>query len=748
MAISNTFNTSNQYIKYRIVVTENSYSIANNTSNVTVQVQAWRTNKGYTTDGNGTCYCIIDGATYSNSWKYNDGHAITYNSYTVLFSKTLTITHNANGAKSINVTAYINHATFDSGTNGFSVALTTIPRYATANQSLASKTETSIQINWSSDSTIDYVWYSINNGSTWTALDSVNASSGSYTISGLTANTTYNIKTRVRRKDSQLTTDSSALSVATYNYPYANSMPNFTIGNVLTIGLYNPLNRSVTVQIIGNDNSIVDTWTGTGTTIIGYNAATTINNFYASIPNSKTGTYKVKVVYGSSTITNTGGTYSINENECKPSITSGSYQDTNSSVIAITGNNQKIVRNQSIVQYTATGLTTKKSATISSCSVMVNGNSYNLSVSGTSATGGNAVIDSASNVTATFTLTDSRGLTATKNITINMLDWTLPSAIITCQRHNNFYSETDINVNADYSSLDGNNQITITYCYKKLTDSTYSSNYPLSDDVTSTFSIDNAYQWNVKVVVSDLFGSTTYNLTVPKGTPIIFFDRLLSSTGFNCFPQNDNSVEINDQDMLKRIAGYGEIANQVTGDWNTACGTASGIYMGVDLLNAPSSGWWYVLHIVHNNLYQRQIAFSFTDSKKIYSRTQDFGTWNNWTLLINPPKLLWTNSSPNSSFATQTINLNSDDYNLLKIYYKKTNSENNLSSVEIIKGYDTDIGYIDDSCVVFSRHVESVTDTSLEFGGGNRLMPNGTASVADDTRCIPLYIVGYKSDLF
>jgi hypothetical protein len=71
-------------------------------------------------------------------------------------------------------------------------------------------------MNWSSDSTIDYIWYSKNNGTNWTAIGSVNAKSGSYTISNLSPSTTYQIKTRVRRQDSQLTTDSAALSVSTY----------------------------------------------------------------------------------------------------------------------------------------------------------------------------------------------------------------------------------------------------------------------------------------------------------------------------------------------------------------------------------------------------------------------------------------------------------------------------------------------------------------------------------------------------
>lgn len=90
------------------------------------------------------------------------------------------------------------------------------PAYASVTQSLNSKTSSSIKINWSSDSTIDHIWYSINNGSSWVDAGAVNASSGNYNITGLSANTSYNIKTRVRRAGTTLTTDSTALSVTTY----------------------------------------------------------------------------------------------------------------------------------------------------------------------------------------------------------------------------------------------------------------------------------------------------------------------------------------------------------------------------------------------------------------------------------------------------------------------------------------------------------------------------------------------------
>ena len=396
-------------------------------------------------------------------------------------------THNTNGTFSDTLTLSGPIYTQTVTASG-EIVLPNIPRYGTSAQSLSSKEETTIKMNWSSDSTVDYIWYSTNNGSNWTAVGSVNATSGSYTISGLSANSTYNIKTRIRRKDSQLTTDSSSLSVTTYDYPHANSMPNFIIGNTLTIGLYNPLGRTVQIYFVCSDGTEVGGDTRSGTSISGYTGSTFTTPMYASIPNSKSASYKVRVKYGNvSNITKNGGTYSINENDCKPIIGSLTYKDTNSTTTDITGNNQQIIQNQSIVQYNATGLSAKNSATISSCKLVVNGNNYTLTVSGTTASGGNTKINSASNVTATLTLTDSRGLTATSSVSVNMLSWSLPTAIITTQRHNNFYSETDIKVDAQYSSLSSKNNITIKMRYKKTSDSTYSEYQTLSDNITRTF---------------------------------------------------------------------------------------------------------------------------------------------------------------------------------------------------------------------------------------------------------------------
>ena len=128
MANSSWFSTSNQYIKYRIEVTQNSQSVTNNKSNVTVKVWIYRTNTGYTTYGSGTCYCKINGTTYSAS--ITSSQKIT-NSGIYLFSKTLDIGHNSDGSKSLTCSAWISHSQFSSSEQSASFGLTTIGRKST-----------------------------------------------------------------------------------------------------------------------------------------------------------------------------------------------------------------------------------------------------------------------------------------------------------------------------------------------------------------------------------------------------------------------------------------------------------------------------------------------------------------------------------------------------------------------------------------------------------------------------------------
>lgn len=136
MATSGAMSTSNDRVKYKITITQNSQNVNSNTSNVTVSVRFYRTNTGYTTYGSGTVYCKINGTTYSAS--VTPSQKITNNGI-VLFTKTLNISHNADGTKTLTTSAWINLNTpLTSSEQSYSQALTTIPRATTPTLSASS----------------------------------------------------------------------------------------------------------------------------------------------------------------------------------------------------------------------------------------------------------------------------------------------------------------------------------------------------------------------------------------------------------------------------------------------------------------------------------------------------------------------------------------------------------------------------------------------------------------------------------
>lgn len=185
MAVSSTFSTTNQYVKYRIECTTNWQDIANNISNVTVKVFAWRTNTGYTTYGNGTCYCFIDSGS-NHSQAISSSQGIT-SSGVYIFNKTLNITHNADGTKNLSTAAYFDiPGVVSSSSNSASFTLTTIPRTSSVTcNSFYIGDSTTININRASSSFTHTLKY------TFGSLSGTIATKTSQTSVGWTAPTTF-----------------------------------------------------------------------------------------------------------------------------------------------------------------------------------------------------------------------------------------------------------------------------------------------------------------------------------------------------------------------------------------------------------------------------------------------------------------------------------------------------------------------------------------------------------------------------
>ena len=276
-----------------------------------------------------------------------------------------------------------------------------------------------------------------------------------------------------------------------------------------------------------------------------------LNSIYSSTTTAKTVTLSFTLqTYDGSTLLGTSDPVNktLNINDSNPTIGNVTYRDSNNNTVNITTNNQYIIRNNSILEVTINNLTALNDATLASITVAGGGVSQTRNLSGTSdsrevITLG--TLNQSSNFSLTVTLTDSRGYTATKSINVLVYDYNLPTATITALRVDNYYTSTNVTVNANYSSIGGHNTLSITAQYKKTSESSYGAAVTLSDGVTSTLSLDNNYEWNLKVIVADSLGSTTYNLIIGRGLPIWFVDRLLSSVGINCFPLENDSLEVN-----------------------------------------------------------------------------------------------------------------------------------------------------------------------------------------------------------
>ena len=520
----------------------NSYSIDKSTSNITITVNVQRID-GYTgetawnLEDKPTVTLTVGGSNKTPTISYID----TRNQNLCTFATwTGDVGHNANGTLNLNISCSWSLSGVSALANGSisgTATLDTIPRYATINQSLKSKTETTITMTWGADVSCDTLQCSINGGSSFIDISGY----PNYTITGLSPNTTYNIVTKARRTDSQLYSQTTSFAVTTYDYPHCTSSPDFTIGDALTLDFYNPLSRSIAVTGYAKTDGrkIFEGWT-TGTRLVGFNDSNSVNLQYQSIPNSQSGTYKVSVKYGSiEKVRDTGNSYRIRGNEI-PTINAFDYIDSNETTVAITGNNQHIVQNQSTLSARFHSATANYGAGgIAQYYLECNGQKANGNQEGQYYLG---TIDSARNVGLTLTAVDSRGLSASKTIEVTMLAHSKPTALVELQRLNNYEDETYLTVDASISSVNGKNTMTIQYRYKEKGGS-WSSLETIGDREKKILQLDKNKEFDFHIKVQDAFSTYQKFYTLGKGVFPLFIDTRLNSVGVNKLPQYNKSLE-------------------------------------------------------------------------------------------------------------------------------------------------------------------------------------------------------------
>jgi hypothetical protein len=309
-----------------ITITQNSQNISNNTSNITVKVQVVTSGSSHN-DFSKPGTCKIDGTDYSFT------HSIPQNSTTTIFEKTLDISHDNEGKKTVNASfSYQTGISAGTISGSISKVLTTIPR--TSEVSLSKK--------------------------------------------------------------------------------------NFNIGETITI-YTNRKSASFTHTAVAKFNGqTVRTQTG-----IDASYSWNTNELFAKIPNQNQAngtveltTYSGGTRIGTSTVNFTG--YVVNSD---PTFNNFDCEDSNSTTVTLTGNNQKYIRKYSSAKVTITSankMVAKNSATAKYYNIIVGNKSEKLDYSTSNI---NKVINNMDRNTVSVFATDSRGNQTNKTKSLEIIDY-------------------------------------------------------------------------------------------------------------------------------------------------------------------------------------------------------------------------------------------------------------------------------------------------------------------------------------
>ena len=424
---------------------------------------------------------------------------------------------------------------------------------ATANHSLGTVAEDSITVSWSCDQEVDYLWHSVDGGTNWTGADVADGRYGTYAIGGLSPNTAYKVKTRVRCRASQRTTDCASLDATTYDYPHCISSHNFTIGDLVTLNFYNPLGRTFSIYIVANGKEY-GAISCSGTSYVGINSAQSIEKLYGMIPDKQSTKYQVRVNYGSiNKVWDGGHEYKVDTAVCKPQFDDFNIYDSNKNVTDLVGGGN-FVKGLSIPVVTIGGqydnhMETRNGATPKSYVVIHAGeytgatyNSGQMSIKfGTFSSSGKKYV--------TVRACDSRNLFTDVVKEVYVYDYAPPVINVSAKRKNYFEADTTVSISGTVSLLningaDKNALDTVMYRYREkdgewggwygLTPTIDGDTFTCADELLT---LDKFKEYEIEVQAQDMLTQNTVSVPVDIGQAVFF----VSSNTFKCY---NNGVEI------------------------------------------------------------------------------------------------------------------------------------------------------------------------------------------------------------
>lgn len=542
MSRSGSFNTNAYSVRYLVFNWWiNSQSIEGNYTDIGWNLvgAGGSTTKWYTT---GNVKVIIDGEqVYYNSSRFN-----LYNGTTVV-SGTKRIYHNNDGSKQFSASAEAGIYTVAVNCRGNgSWWLDQIPRHLNS-CNLYSKASylNKLDLTWNCNPARDWTQYRLNGGAWIEAGDSVagDNKSGNFTINNLAPNTNYNVQIRLRRKDSGLWSESNTVSMRTKDIARITTPNNnFSINSnqSLTVKCNNPSGNQIAYFL--DCPSGTRRLTSKKTTATSYTwTAMQILEMLQYCKNTNSVSIKVGVItYGNSEYYDekVGTLNVVNSN---PTFSNFTYADINSKTIALTGNNQYIVKGYSNVRATistANKAIAKNYATMSKYRFVIGESQVDVNYSSTSNV--QATINSVKSNIFTMYAIDSRGNSTFKQISPSRyIDY---SAIVISKvevvRENGIGSNTTLSFNGIiWEGSFGNVLNTITSCsyrYRETTSNTWKNGQTVlkptqngknfsfeglikGDLNANGFDVNNSYV--IEVSIADKLTTSKYEFVLGSGKP-------------------------------------------------------------------------------------------------------------------------------------------------------------------------------------------------------------------------------------
>lgn len=467
-------------------------------------------------------------------------------------SGSLPVVHNSDGTKTATVEFFTRVYVFGSLDYGGTMTLTNIDRTApTVSCSVSGITASRFKITANSSATADIWQYSLNGGSSWTQFSTTAGTSASITLSSLSANTSYSVKTRARKKSNQVYGTSGTVSAKTLGGAILNSCNTITadaatVSLTLNATVYNAsYSNYVTIK---NGSTVyvsfaARTWsTGTAnrTITLSQTERADLLDAMASLK-SFTATIELVTKDGSTQVGNTSTctcTIQTTAENSAPTMTAFTYKDSRSATSAVTGNDQLFIQTYSYLSVTPGTATARNGASIVKYAATCNGKTVSNTTGAALSLNG---IEKSGTLDVVVTATDSRGYTVSNTQQITVIPYAKPKVSeISLRRTNDIEAEMQLIFKGSISPItvsgtQKNSLKYVQYRYKLTSESSYGSYTSILSSVTqngTSFSFSNlelcsldansSYDFHVYIRDQlNTLSSVSLYFTVPQGTPLV-----------------------------------------------------------------------------------------------------------------------------------------------------------------------------------------------------------------------------------